>query len=93
MREKYIFFIGLGVGIVITSIISLFSYNILVRDNIKSEKEIFDTKAQATLETTLETLSSNISETSIDTSLKNMEITTKKPFEITTTKPFEITTN
>lgn len=43
MREKYIFFIGLGVGIVFTSLVGFFVYNLSI-NKIDLEKNIEETK-------------------------------------------------
>ena len=91
MKEKYIFLIGLGMGLVITSIIGLFSYNMSIPNNINvgtessSNENIDNEDIDVTTEST--TLL-NITETTT----KPMEITTSKPMEITTSKLMEITT-
>lgn len=38
MREKYTFFLGLGIGIVIVCLVSIFLYNTLPMDNVETKK-------------------------------------------------------
>lgn len=72
MKEKYTFFIGLGLGLVIASIISLFSYNILSTSNIENKN--------ITTNTSYKIDESTESTTLIDTS----ETVTEKPMELST---------
>lgn len=93
MREKYIFFIGLGTGLVLTAIISLFLYNILKDNNKDINIEQYNTTREiVTEESSNEVTSIKPSEATHTTTI-SMEITTYKPMEITTSKPFEISIN
>ena len=91
MKEKYIFLIGLGMGLVIASIIGLFSHNMSIPNNINVETESSsneDIDNEGIDATTESTTLLNITETTTN----SMEIITSKPMEITTSKPMEITT-
>lgn len=91
MREKYIFLIGLGTGLVITSIFSLFLYNITKDDNPSTyNQEITEESSNIITEFTTENISQGVSNTTQATT--KMELQTDKPFELTTDKPFNITT-
>lgn len=94
MKEKNIFLMGLGTGLVITSIISLFSYNILKPNNIYSNQSISSTTIVTTVSdtTTEETSSVQSIQTTTVTTTK-LELSSKPNLEITTYKPFEITSN
>ena len=94
MREKYIFFIGLGTGLVLTAIISLFLYNTL-RDNNKDVNiEPYSTTREIVIEDTSDqVISTTALQEAIQTTTISMKISTSKPMEITTSKPFEISTN
>lgn len=89
MREKNIFFMGLGTGLVIVSIVSLFSYNILKPNNYIDNDKI----TNISTETTTEIISNETiinKEASIETTTKSLELSSKPNLEITTTKSFEI---
>ncbi len=89
MREKNIFFMGLGTGLVIVSIVSLFSYNILKPNNYIDDDKI----TNISTETTTEIISNETiinKESSIETTTKSLELSSKPNLEITTTKSFEI---
>ncbi|MBS5793541.1 MAG: hypothetical protein ACLUCH_01700 [Lachnospirales bacterium] len=89
MREKNIFFMGLGTGLVIVSIVSLFSYNILKPNNYIDDDKI----TNISTETTTEIISNETiinKESSIETTTKSLELSSKPNLEITTTKSFGI---
>lgn len=89
MREKNIFLMGLGTGLVIVSIVSLFSYNILKPNNyIDNSKKTNISTENITEITSNETIINK--ETSIETTTKSLELSSKPNLEITTSKPFEI---
>ena len=97
MREKNIFLMGLGTGLVIVSIISLFLYNILKLDNNYTNNSINSTSTQTTIEATTQEVSSteiSIKDTEIDSTLqtttKNLELLSKPNLEITTKQPLKI---
>ncbi len=97
MKEKYIFLIGLGMGLVIASIIGLFSHNMSIPNNINVETESSsnedidnqDIDNEGIDATTESTTLLNITETTTN----SMEIITSKPMEITTENSFELSTN
>ncbi len=95
MREKHIFFIGFGTGLVLTAIISLFLYNISKDSSKGVNLEPYTTTTEFISEedTIYTTKSIDLSENIKTTTTKSMEIITSKSMEITTSKPFEITTN
>nr|WP_317358268.1 hypothetical protein [uncultured Tyzzerella sp.] len=88
MKEKNIFLMGLGTGLVITSIVALFSYNILSLNNsFNSNIDISTTTISQTeqitnIEPTSQTTSQNIDKKLELSSKPNLEITTEKPFEL-----------
>lgn len=91
MREKYIFLIGLGTGLVITSIFSLFLYNMTKDDNQSTyNQEIIEKRANISTEFSTENISQGVSNTTQTTT--KMEIKIDNHFELTTDKPFKITT-
>ena len=55
MKERYIFFIGLGIGIVLTALVSIFSYNILSNKDIKRNDFIENPTTQVVTENIIET--------------------------------------
>ncbi|WP_250278446.1 hypothetical protein [[Clostridium] colinum] len=90
MKEKYIFFIGLGTGLVVVSIISLFLYNVLKVDN----NTINIATSTTVIESTTEATSiQNNTNTIIESTTKDIKIEMEKNMEISTYKPFEISTN
>ena len=97
MKEKYIFLIGLGMGLVIASIIGLFSHNMSIPNNINVETESSsnedidnqDIDNEGIDATTESTTLLNITETTTN----SMEIITSKPMKITTENSFELSTN
>lgn len=88
MKEKNIFLMGLGTGLVIASIVALFSYNILSLNNsFNSNIDISTTTISQTeqitnIEPTSQTTSQNIDKKLELSSKPNLEITTEKPFEL-----------
>lgn len=89
MREKNIFLMGLGTGLVIVSIVSLFSYNILKLNNYIDNSKKTNISTENTTEiTSNETIINK--KTSIETTTKSLELSSKPNLEITTSKPFEI---
>ncbi len=97
MKEKSIFFMGLGTGLVITSIISLFSYNIL-KLNTNSVNNI-NMITTTTVETEIFEESSNVitiepkTQDTTEVTTKEMKFSSNLNLEITTDKPFELSTN
>ena len=97
MKEKSIFFMGLGTGFVITSIISLFSYNIL-KLNTNSVNNI-NMITTTTVETEIFEESSNVitiepkTQDTTEVTTKEMKFSSNLNLEITTDKPFELSTN
>lgn len=61
MRERYIFFIGVGVGIVFTSLAAFFSYN-LYANKVNLEKTI-ETTTENLQTLTTQTLTEQVSTT------------------------------
>ena len=61
MRERYIFFIGVGVGIVFTSLAAFFSYN-LYANKVNLEKTI-ETTTENLQTLTTQTLTEQVSNT------------------------------
>ncbi|WP_317367345.1 hypothetical protein [uncultured Tyzzerella sp.] len=102
MREKNIFLMGLGTGLVIVSIISLFLYNLLKPYDSHMENNITSTTTEIITEATTQDVSSTeISsiemstkemkiDTTIQTTTKNLELSSKPNLEITTSKPLKI---
>ncbi len=88
MKEKSIFLMGLGTGLVITSIVALFSYNILSLDNSFNDSidisstTMLETEQLPNIEPTGQTTSQNIDKKLELSSKPNLEITTEKPFEL-----------
>lgn len=96
MKDKYTFLMGLGTGLVLSSILVLFMYNVF--DFSKDETNINEnsTTQITTIQTTETTNTQNSTIEEMKTTQKleintqNIEITTEKPFELTTNKPFSL---
>lgn len=89
MKEKSIFLMGLGTGLVITSITALFSYNILsLNDSVDiSSTTTIQTEQLSNIEPTSQFVSEQPTTQNID---KKLELSSKPNLEITTEKPFEL---
>lgn len=106
MKEKNIFLMGLGTGLVIVSIVSLFLYNILKPNDTYIDNNISSTSTEITTENIIESTTQEVSstetssmeistkemkiDTTIQTTTKNLELSSKPNLEITTNKPLKI---